>query len=79
MPGGEVHPSPDIPCHDLGDGAANGKGRAVKKILGWVVLLLLIFYIGTNPGPAADITQGISTGVAQVFRNIGLFFSHLAS
>jgi hypothetical protein len=51
----------------------------MKKVLGWVVLILLIFYIGTNPGPAADIAQGIGSGIADVFRNIGVFFSELAS
>jgi hypothetical protein len=51
----------------------------MKKVLGWVVLILLIFYIGTNPGPAADIAQSIGSGIADVFRNIGVFFSNLAS
>jgi len=51
----------------------------MKKVLGWVVLILLIFYVGTNPGPAADIAQGIGSGIANVFRNIGVFFSELAS
>ncbi len=51
----------------------------MKKVLGWAVVILLIFYIGTNPGPAADIAQGIGDGIAEVFRNIGTFFSELAS
>jgi hypothetical protein len=51
----------------------------MKKVLGWAVVVLLIFYIGTNPGPAADIARGIGDGVAEVFRNIGVFFSELAS
>ena len=51
----------------------------MKKVLGWVVLILLIFYVGTNPGPAADIAQSIGSGIANVFRNIGVFFSELAS
>jgi hypothetical protein len=51
----------------------------MKKVLGWVVLILLIFYIGTNPGPAADIAQSIGSGIADIFRNIGVFFSNLAS
>ena len=50
----------------------------MKKVLGWVLLILLIFYIGTNPGPASDIAQGIGSGVANVFRNVGTFFSELA-
>ena len=51
----------------------------MKKVLGWVVLILLIFYVGTNPGPAADIAQSIWSGIAEVFRNVGIFFSNLAS
>lgn len=51
----------------------------MKKVLGWVVLALVIFYIGTNPGPAADIAQGIGDGIAEVFHNIGVFFSDLAN
>jgi hypothetical protein len=56
-----------------------GEGPAVKKIIGWIVLILVIFYIGTNPGPAADIAKGVGSGIAQVFRNVGIFFSNLAS
>ena len=70
---------PAFPCHHLLRRADQGKGRPVKKIIGWIVLILVIFYIGTNPGPAADIAQGIGSGIAQVFRNIGVFFSNLAS
>jgi hypothetical protein len=51
----------------------------MKKVLGWAVLILIIFYIGTNPGPAADIAQSLGDGIAEVFRNIGTFFSELAS
>jgi hypothetical protein len=49
----------------------------MKKAIGWIVLILVIFYIGTNPGPAADLARGIGSGIATVFRNIGVFFSHL--
>ena len=51
----------------------------MKKALGWIVVVLLIFYIGTNPGPAADLAQGIGDGIAEVFRNVGIFFSNLAN
>ena len=53
--------------------------KHMKKVLGWILLILLIFYIGTNPGPASDIAQGIGDGIATVFRNVGTFFSELAS
>jgi hypothetical protein len=51
----------------------------MKKAVGWIVLALVIFYIGTNPGPAADIAKAIGDGIAEVFRNIGTFFSELAN
>jgi len=51
----------------------------MKKAVGWIVLILVIYYIGTNPGPAADIADGIGDGIAEVFRNIGVFFSDLAT
>nr|WP_296071134.1 hypothetical protein [uncultured Actinoplanes sp.] len=50
----------------------------MKKALGWILLILLIFYIGTNPGPAADIARGLGDGIAEVFRNIGVFLRNLA-
>ncbi|WP_306204430.1 hypothetical protein [Actinoplanes sp. RD1] len=50
----------------------------MKKVVGWIVLGLVVFYIGTNPGPAADIARGIGDGVAEMFGNIGTFFSELA-
>lgn len=49
----------------------------MKKVLGWVLLGLLLFYIGTNPGPAADTFRGVFDGVVQIFRNIGTFFTEL--
>jgi hypothetical protein len=51
----------------------------MKKVLWWVVLFLVLFYIGTNPEPAADIARAIGDGIATVFRNIGTFFAELVS
>ncbi|BCY07778.1 hypothetical protein L3i22_028660 [Actinoplanes sp. L3-i22] len=56
----------------------DGGGEAMKKILGWVLLFLLVFWIGTNPGPAADVARSIGDGVATIFTNIGTFFVNLA-
>jgi hypothetical protein len=50
----------------------------MKKAIGWIVLILVIFYIGTQPGPAADIASSVGSGIANIFRNIGVFFSNLA-
>jgi hypothetical protein len=51
----------------------------MKKVIGWILLILLIFYIGTNPDSAADIARSIGSGIAEAFRNIGVFFSDLVS
>ncbi|MCW2137755.1 hypothetical protein BXY51_002298 [Actinoplanes cyaneus] len=59
--------------------AGDGGGDAVKKVLGWVLLFLLVFWIGTNPGPAADVARSIADGVAQIFTNIGTFFVNLSN
>jgi len=58
---------------------ASWKEAGVKKAVGWIVLILVIFYIGTNPGPAADIARSLGDGIAEVFRNIGTFFENLAN
>lgn len=51
----------------------------MKKAIGWIVLILVIFYIGTNPGPAADITQSLWDGITEAFRGIGTFFHDLTT
>lgn len=67
----------DIPCHDHADVLIK-EGVPVKKVVGWILLILLVFYIGTQPGPAADIAKGIGSGIGQMFHNIGVFFANLA-
>ena len=49
----------------------------MKKTVGWIVLALVIFYIGTNPVPAADIAEHLGDTIAEVFTNIGTFFAEL--
>jgi hypothetical protein len=51
----------------------------MKKVLGWVLLFLLVFWIGSNPGPAAETARGIGDGVAAIFSNIGTFFVELSN
>jgi hypothetical protein len=51
----------------------------MKKAVGWILLILLIFYIGTNPGPAAEVARSLGDGVAEAFRGIGTFFQNLAT
>ena len=51
----------------------------MKKAIGWIVLALVLFYIGTNPGPAAEIARSLGDGVAEVFGNIGVFVREIAT
>ncbi|GAA0565758.1 hypothetical protein GCM10010172_56720 [Paractinoplanes ferrugineus] len=51
----------------------------MKKALGWILLVLIIFYIGTNPGPAAEAARSLGDGVAGAFRGIGTFFQNLTT
>jgi hypothetical protein len=74
---GDLRAVLDIPCHDHADVLIT-EGGPVKKVVGWILLILLVFYIGTQPGPAADIAKGIGSGIGQMFRNIGVFFANLA-
>ncbi|MEV0903079.1 hypothetical protein [Actinoplanes sp. NPDC049802] len=50
----------------------------MKKVLGWSLLFLLVFWIGTSPGPAADVARSLGQGVADIFSNIGTFFVELS-
>ncbi|GGN44380.1 hypothetical protein FHR83_004495 [Actinoplanes campanulatus] len=51
----------------------------MKKILGWILLFLLIFWIGNDPAGAADVARSIGQGIADIFTNIGTFFVELAN
>ena len=51
----------------------------MKKAVGWILLVLLVFYIGTNPREAADTARGLGDGIETVFTNIGTFFSELSN
>ncbi|MCU7730491.1 hypothetical protein ODJ79_42820 [Actinoplanes sp. KI2] len=51
----------------------------MKKVIGWILLILVIFYIGTSPGPAADIAHSIGDFIAEAFRGIGSFFHQLVT
>jgi hypothetical protein len=51
----------------------------MKKVLGWILVFLLVFWIGTNPGPAAEVARSIGAGVGDIFSNIGTFFVELAN
>jgi hypothetical protein len=51
----------------------------MKKALGWILLILVLFYIGNQPTEAADLARGIGDGLAEVFHNIAIFLRRLAT
>ncbi len=51
----------------------------MRRVVGWILLALVIFYIGTNPGPAAEIARHIGSGLGTAARNIGVFLKQLAT
>ena len=51
----------------------------IKKVLPWLGLAFLIFYIKSDPSGAADVAKSIGGFIADVFRGIGTFFSNLVT
>ena len=49
----------------------------MKKAIPWILLALIIFYIGTEPGPASDVAKSLGDLLAEIFRNVGTFFREL--
>ena len=49
----------------------------MKKILPWVVLLLVVFFIVRNPAGAAASTRHLGSALGAVADGIGRFFSNL--
>ena len=51
----------------------------MKKLLGWVALGFVIFYISTNPARAADTVNALGSGLGDIATNIGIFVQQLAT
>jgi hypothetical protein len=51
----------------------------IKKVLTWLGIAFLVWFIAFNPGPAADIASAIGGTIADIFRGFGKFFSNLAN
>jgi hypothetical protein len=54
-------------------------GGAVKKVVTWLVVAFLIFYIVTFPGHAANIVQGTWDVAVNVAHGVGGFLNRLAA
>ena len=48
------------------------------KILTWVVVVFVVFFIVKNPSGAAATARGIGAGLADVATGVGDFFTRLA-
>lgn len=53
--------------------------RRVWKILGWIVLIYLVYAIIRSPTQAADVVRGIFEILANGVRSIAAFFDALLS
>ena len=51
----------------------------VKKIVGWVIVVLLILYVVRNPAGAAATVKNIGAWIGQLAAGIGDFFTRLVS
>jgi hypothetical protein len=51
----------------------------VKKIVGWVIVILLIFYVVRNPTGAAAAVKSVGAWIAELAAGIGDFFTRLVS
>ncbi len=51
----------------------------IKKLLIWVAIAFVAFYLVTQPTGAADAVKGAASGVESAFGSIITFFSSLFS
>jgi hypothetical protein len=50
----------------------------MKRVLGWLALACLVFYVGSSPNEAADLAENLGGGLAEIFTNVGDFFVELS-
>jgi hypothetical protein len=56
-----------------------GRRVVIKKLLIWVAIAFVAFYLVTQPTGAADAVKGAASGVESAFGSIITFFSSLFS
>jgi hypothetical protein len=54
-------------------------GGAVKKVVTWLIVAFLIFYVMTSPDHAANIVHGTWHIAVRVAHGVGGFLNRLAS
>lgn len=49
----------------------------IRRIIGWLVLLFIIFFILTQPATAASLLRSVGNGVADAVSALAAFFQSL--
>ena len=50
-----------------------------KKVLGWILVIFLVFWLVTNPAGSADAVRGVGDALLTFFRSVGDFLGRLFS
>lgn len=50
-----------------------------KRVLGWLVVIFLVFWLVTNPAGSADAVRGVGDALITFFRSVAEFFGRLFS
>jgi hypothetical protein len=50
-----------------------------RRVIGWIVVIFLIFWLVTNPAGSADAVRGVGDALITFFRSAGEFFGRLFS
>ena len=48
-----------------------------KKVLGWILVIFLVFWLVTNPAGSADAVRGVGDALLTFFRSVGDFLGRL--
>lgn len=49
----------------------------IRRIIGWLVLLFIIFFILTQPATAADLFRSVFNGIGDAVTALAAFFQSL--
>jgi lauroyl/myristoyl acyltransferase len=55
------------------------KAAMIKKVLTWLGIAFLIFFIAFNPNSAADVFSSLGGTIADIARGFGTFFTNLVA
>jgi len=48
-----------------------------KKVLGWLVVIFLVFWLVTNPAGSADAVRNVGEALITFFQSVAEFFGRL--